>query len=68
MKAVEQTGIALQTREFLMRWGLKQKFVAETCGIPETAFSGFINGKLALSRNQLARVTSYMNDYESRNS
>ena len=68
MKAVEQTGIALQTREFLMRWGLKQKFVAEMCGIPETAFSGFINGKLALSRNQLARVTSYMNDYESRNS
>lgn len=67
MKAVEQTGIALQTREFLTRWGLKQKFVAKTCGIPETAFSGFINGKLALSDKQLSRVVAYVNDYEQRN-
>lgn len=68
MKAVEQTRFALQTREFLAHWGLKQKFVAETCGIPETVFSAFINGKLALSVNQLARITTYMNDYKSRNS
>lgn len=67
MTVMEQYQAATQTRDFLTRWGLKQKFVAETCKIPETVFSGFINGKLALSSNQLARVIAYINDYVRRN-
>ena len=68
MTILEQTAISEHTREFLSQWGLKQKFVAKACGISEPVFSKFINGKIALSPNQIGRVVVYMNDYEHRNS
>lgn len=68
MTIMEQYEFAKKVKGFLTRWGLKQKFVAETCNIPETVFSGFLNGKQALSTNQLARVTGYINEYVRRNS
>lgn len=67
MTVMEQCKTAEDIRVFLSKWGLKQKFVAKTCGIPETAFSRFVTGKLALSDKQIARVVAYMNDYEKRN-
>lgn len=67
MTAVEQYQVAEQTKEFLAKWGLKKKFVARTCGIPEGVFSKFINNKVALSGKQLERVTSYTSDYVRRN-
>ena len=68
MTIMEQYEFAKQTKDFLTRWGLKQKFVAETCSIPETVFSGFLNGKQALSSNQLIRVIEYTDEYVRRNS
>lgn len=62
-----QLEIAKYTKQFLIEWGLKQKFVARTCVIPETVFSEFLNGKVTLSSAQLERVTAYVEDYERRN-
>ena len=45
---LEQSNVADDTREFLQRWGLKGKFVAATCYIPERIFSRFLNHKTAL--------------------
>ena len=64
---LEQSNVADDTREFLQRWGLKGKFVAATCYIPEQIFSRFVNHKLALTSNQLKRLMEYMADYERRN-
>lgn len=68
MTVMEQYKTAEDIKVFLSRWGLKQKYVAEICQIPEKVFSRFLTGKLALSENQLVRVISYINDYEQRNS
>lgn len=68
MTAVEQYPIAEETKAFLSKWGLKKKFVARMCGIPEGVFSKFINNKVALSSKQLERVTFYTSDYVRRNS
>lgn len=68
MTVMEQQATAGKVKSFLTQWGLKQKFVAERCQIQETAFSLFINGKLALSAKQLERVVAYIDDYVRRNS
>lgn len=68
MTLYEQYSVATKTKDFLSRWGLKKKYVAKVCGIPETEFSRFINGKLALNSCQLTRVTEYVDDYTRRNS
>lgn len=67
MTLIEQAKTVEYTRAFLNKWGLKQKYVAQTCLIPEKIFSRFLTGKLALSDNQLARVMEYINDYEQKN-
>ena len=67
MTVMEQCKTAEDIRVFLSKWGLKQKYVAETCQIPEKIFSRFVTGKLALSDKQLSRVVAYVNDYEQRN-
>lgn len=64
---LEQSNVADKTRDFLQCWGLKGKFVAATCYIPERIFSRFLNHKTALTSNQLKRLESYMDDYERRN-
>ena len=64
----EQRPAANQTRQFLVQWGLKQKYVAAVCQIPESVFSQFLNAQLALSPAQLARLVAYMDDYRRRNS
>lgn len=63
-----QLPVANQTRKFLAQWGLKQKYVAAACQIPESVFSQFLNAQLALSPAQLARIMAYMDDYLRRNS
>ena len=39
---LEQEAVAEQTREFLVHWGLKSKFVAATCGISPNILSKFL--------------------------
>ena len=57
MTAVEQYPIAEETKAFLAKWGLKKKFVARMCGIPEGVFSKFINNKVALSSNLFCKLS-----------
>lgn len=64
---IEQCNVAEKAKDFLQRWGLKGKFVAATCYIPERIFSRFLNHKTALSSKQLQRLENYMEDYEQRN-
>ena len=64
---LEQKCIADQTRDFLMRWGLKSKYVAKVCGISEKTFSRFLNHKLALSQNHIYKLSDYIENYERRN-
>lgn len=68
MTVIEQYDVAKKTNEFLAHWGLKKRFVAKTCGIPETSFYKFVNGKGALSDQQFERVVEYTSDYARRNS
>lgn len=68
MTILEQYSAAEKTKAFLTRWGLKSKFVAEACQIPETAFSKFLNNKAALTDKQVERITAYVDDYVRRNS
>ena len=63
-----QRPAADQTKRFLAQWGLKQKYVAAACQIPESVFSQFLNAQLALSPAQLARIMAYLDDYLRRNS
>ncbi len=68
MTMLDQYEIAEETRDFLAQWGLKKKYVAKVCQIPEGVFSKFLNNKVALSSGQLGRVTAYTSDYVRRNS
>lgn len=68
MTMIEQYAIAEEVKVFLSKWGLKRKFVAEVCQIPETVFSKFLNNKVVLSSKQIERVTAYIEDYIRRNS
>lgn len=65
---MEQYRFVEEPNDFIARWGLKKKFVAETCGISESSFSKFLSGKAALSTKQLERVLAYTKDYVCRNS
>ena len=64
---LEQKAIAEQVREFLGHWGLKAKFVANTCGISPNILSKFLNHRVTISNNQLNRLVLYMESYISRN-
>ena len=64
----EQEQLANETKAFLVRWGLKAKYVASVCVISQKVFSQFMNHKLALSQNQLNRLMAFISDYERRNS
>lgn len=64
----DQQSTADQLHKFLQTWGLKAKFVAQTCTISENIFSKFMSKKVALSTNQLSRVQHFMEDYIHRNS
>ncbi len=64
----EQEQLANETKAFLVRWGLKAKYVANVCVISQKVFSQFMNHKLALSQNQLNRLMAFISDYERRNS
>lgn len=68
MTVRDQYEVAEQTKEFIDKWGLKKKYVAATCSIPEVVFSSFINGRLALSERQISRIVEYTTDYVRRNS
>ena len=63
-----QDHIANETKAFLQRWGLKQKYVASVCRISPKVLSEFVNHKLALSNKQMDSLTGYILDYERRNS
>lgn len=63
----EQEQLAAETREFLSRWGLKAKYVAEQVQIDEKSFSKFVNHKLALPDYQVLQLRNYVEDYERRN-
>ena len=41
MTLIEQAKTIEYTRAFLNKWGLKQKYVAQTCLIPEKSFLDF---------------------------
>ena len=62
----EQEALADRTKDFLNRWGLKAKYVAEVCNIHEKVFSKFTNHHVTLSKSQLQRLTGYMAEYEER--
>ena len=68
MTILEQAKTAEETKAFLSKYGLKRRFVTEICNIPETTFSGFMNGKSALSEKQYRRLVAYTKDYVRRNS
>lgn len=63
----DQEQLAIETREFLHRWGLKAKYVAMACDLTPKVLSGFMNFRLALSQNQVSRLNSYIAEYEARN-
>lgn len=63
----KQEQLATEVREFLGKWGLKAKFVAERAQIDEQSFSKFVNHKLALPDYQIAQLKAYIQDYERRN-
>lgn len=63
----EQYQVVEHTRKFLDTWGLKQKYVASVCQIPEQVFSKFLTCQRTLSAAQLRRVLDYMEDYKRRN-
>ena len=66
-KYIHQYQLAEQTKSFLDTWGLKQRFVADTCKISEHVFSQFMNHKMMLSDGQMNRLVSYMAEYVRRN-
>lgn len=63
----DQEQLAIETREFLHRWGLKAKFVAIACDLTPKILSWFMDFRLALSQNKVNRLTSYIAEYEARN-
>ena len=64
---LKQCEVADRTKEFLNTWGLKQRFVAETCMIDVNIFSKFMNHAAVLSEKQINRLTIYLDDYVRRN-
>lgn len=48
-----QYELSLRVKELLIKYGLKQNFIADKCNIQRTSFSMFMHSKLALSNRQL---------------
>lgn len=67
-KFIEQYEVADRMKVFFKTWGLKQRFVAETCGIDANIFSKFMNHVAILSEKQMNRLIAYEKDYIRRNS
>lgn len=64
---MEQYELSSRVKELLIKYGLKQNFIADKCNIQRTSFSMFMHGKLALSGVQLGRIAGFVDDYERRN-
>ena len=64
----EQEALANRTKDFLNKWGLKAKYVAEVCNVSPKVLSQFMNHKLALSIGQKNRLICFVTEYERRNS
>ena len=64
----EQEALANRTKDFLNKWGLKAKYVAEVCDVSPKVLSQFMNHKLALSNSQKNRLICFVTEYERRNS
>lgn len=64
---MEQYEISSKVKELLIKYGLKQNFIADKCNIQRTSFSMFMHGKLALSKRQLGRIADFVDDYVRRN-
>lgn len=65
---LEQETLANHTKEFLKRWGLKAKYVAEVCDVSPKVLSQFVNHKMVLSNSQKNRLIHFVTEYERRNS
>ncbi len=60
----EQTGVREMLNDFLTRRGLRANFLAREDGISVSVLYSFKAGRRLLTRRQLQKLESWMNDYD----
>ena len=64
MTIQEQSYLIDRTNSFIEKYGVSRKWLALKVRIREKDFSGFINQRLAISKNQKERLTAFLDEYE----
>lgn len=64
MTIQEQTCLIDRTNSFIKKYGVSRKWLASKVQIREKDFSGFINQRHAISKNQKERLTKFLDEYE----
>ncbi len=64
MTIQEQSYLIDRTNSFIEKYGVSRKWLASKVRIREKDFSGFINQRLAISKNQKERLTAFLDEYE----
>lgn len=66
MTIQQQTNLIERTNNFIEKFGVSRKWLASKVSIREKDFSGFINQRIAISKNQSERLQMFLNEYEQR--
>lgn len=66
MTIQQQTNLIERTNSFIEKFGVSRKWLASKVNIREKDFSGFINQRIAISKNQSERLEMFLNEYERR--
>lgn len=66
MTIQEQSYLIERTNSFIEKYGVSRKWLALKVNIREKDFSGFINQRHAISKNQKERLTTFLDEYDRR--
>lgn len=66
MTIQQQTNLIERTNSFIEKFGVSRKWLASKVSIREKDFSGFINQRIAISKNQSERLELFLDEYERR--
>lgn len=66
MTIIEQQPIIKRTQNFIDRYDMKVKYLANKTNIPQNNLSKFISGKAILYIPQYERLTAFMDEWDRR--
>lgn len=66
MTIQQQEPLIKRTNDFIKKYGVSKKWLAEKAGITVQKFSYFCNSRFALSANQYDHLVAFLDEYQRR--